>query len=330
MLWGVGMHSANADTRTAILYHDDFLLHDTGLQHPENPQRLSLVVKQLKTSPDLRKRLAWPSFKAADKATLALAHTPQYLDLVQRESQAVARGGYANLSTGDTVISQHSERVARLAVGASLAGAEAVMQNRAKSAFALVRPPGHHATASRGMGFCIYNSVAITARYLQQHYGLKRILIVDFDVHHGNGTQDIFYEDGSVFYFSAHQSPLYPGTGRPSETGAGLGQNTTMNIDVPRGENGSMAINAIKQKLAPAMQQFKPEFIIVSAGFDAHEGDTLGGLAYTNEDYASLAKEIQALADAYTQGKTLYVLEGGYVPKNIAEATMEILNVVNK
>lgn len=320
------MDNVQAASNIAVVYTDVFLLHDTGAGHPENPQRLSQVVTQLKHDTTLNNRLIWPDFTAADKPTLALVHTPAYLNLVARESQAVAHGGYATLSTGDTVLSPQTDHVARLAVGASLAAVDAVMTRQAGTAFALVRPPGHHATAERGMGFCLYNNVAIAARYLQQHYGLHNILIVDIDVHHGNGTQAIFYADDSVFYFSAHQSPLYPGTGDPTETGVGKGLGSTLNIAVPAGSDGAITIAAMKEKLLPAMQHFKPQFVLVSAGFDAHTGDALGGLNYSDADYAKITESIQIIANTYAQGKTVYVLEGGYSPANIANAVTAILH----
>ncbi len=321
-----------AEPNISILYHDDFLLHDTGPMHPENSDRLRDVVNRLRTSSSLKKHLRWPDFVEATREHLLLVHTPAYLELVARESQAVTNGGYAYLSTGDTVISRHTERVAKLAVGASLAGVDAVMQQASSSkqsnmAFALVRPPGHHASTDKGMGFCVYNSVAVAARYLQKHYGLKRVLIVDFDVHHGNGTQDIFNPDDSVFYFSAHQHPLYPGTGRATETGTGAGKGYTMNIEVPRGSDGQSLLKAIATQLQPAMQTFKPEFVLVSAGFDAHAGDVLGGLAYTDNDYAEIAQALKGIANEYAQGRIVYVLEGGYVAKNIANSVEAILHV---
>ena len=157
------------------------------------------------------------------------------------------------------------------------------MDDNLSSAFALVRPPGHHASSSMGMGFCVYNSVAVVARYLQKKYGLERILIVDFDVHHGNGTQDIFYEDNNVLYFSVHQHPLFPGTGRPNEIGKGEGEGYTLNVELPKGSGNNEVIEAFNLQLKPAMDQFRPEFVLVSAGFDAHKGDPLGQLNYTDE-----------------------------------------------
>jgi acetoin utilization deacetylase AcuC-like enzyme len=314
-------------SKIAIFYSDKFLLHDTGQYHPENPARLAAVVDFLKTDKFFTQHLTWPTFKPATRELLKLAHTDDYIQLVTDEVKAL-KNGTANLSTGDTVISAHTLEAATLAVGASVAGVDAVMSGRNRAAFALVRPPGHHATATRGMGFCVYNNVAIAARYAQKNYGLKRILIVDFDVHHGNGTQDIFYEDDSVFYFSVHQHPLYPGSGRPDETGKGKGSGYTLNVDLQRGAGDTALIAALKNQLEPAMEKFKPEFVLVSAGFDAHEGDILGELNYTDAGYGAAAKILREIAKRHASNRTVYVLEGGYSPNNIKNSVAEILRVL--
>jgi acetoin utilization deacetylase AcuC-like enzyme len=207
----------NKKNKVAVMYSDQFLLHDTGKNHPENPSRLLSVVEDLISNPLLKPYLIWPKFTPATTDQLQLAHTKGYIKTVGLETDLLKNNSISYLSTGDTVISKQSDHVARLAVGAGIKAVDMIMSEEINSAFALVRPPGHHATASRGMGFCIYNNVAIVARHLQQQHGLKKILIVDFDVHHGNGTQDIFYEDNSVFYFSVHQHPFYPQSGRPTE-----------------------------------------------------------------------------------------------------------------
>jgi acetoin utilization deacetylase AcuC-like enzyme len=312
----------------AILFDTKFLLHDTGPNHPERPDRLIAVIDYLKSDQTLVNQLLWPKFKPATIETISLAHTYDYIHLVKREVNAVGKGKVANLSTGDTVISPHTFEVARLAVGAGVAGTDAIMSGNATSAFALVRPPGHHATSTRGMGFCIFNTVAITAKYLQKHYGLKRILIVDFDVHHGNGTQDIFYDDDSVFYFSVHQHPFYPGTGRPNEIGMDAGRGYTLNVDLAAGSGDAEILNTISQQLKPAMEKFKPEFILVSAGFDAHAGDLLGQLNYTDTGYQKIAQQLSDIALEYADGKIMYVLEGGYSPENIKNSVKAIIEVL--
>ena len=318
--------SAN-DKKVGIFYDERFLLHDTGPNHPENPGRLISVIDDLKNNDQISSNIIWPNFEVATFDELNLVHTKEYIELVDRQVSQL-KNSRAYLSTGDTPISKHTNLVAKLAVGAGLEAADQIMVGDLSSAFALVRPPGHHATASMGMGFCVYNSVAVVARYLQKKYDLKQILIVDFDVHHGNGTQDIFYEDDSVFYFSVHQHPLYPQSGRPDEIGEGVGKGYTLNVDLPKASGNKALIQAFKSKLKPAMEQFKPEFVLVSAGFDAHEGDLLGQLDYTDEGYKAVAEILQEISDEYAKGRTLYMLEGGYVADNISRSVTQILDVL--
>lgn len=313
--------------KIAVFFSDQFLLHDTGPHHPENPLRLTAVVDFLKKDPFLSTKISWPNFKSASIDDLKLVHSAEYLALVEKEGANIPQGVYKNLSTGDTVLSTQTVEVAKLATGAVIGAVDEVMAARANAAFALVRPPGHHATRDRGMGFCVYNHVAVAARHLQQQYGLKRILIVDIDVHHGNGTQDIFYEDNSVFYFSVHQHPLYPGSGRPNETGVGQGKGFTLNVDLPPGSDDKALLKAF-QALIPAMEKFKPEFILVSAGFDAHEGDALGGLAYTDQAYIEVAKQLKNIADRYAAGRISYVLEGGYSAENIKNSVAGMMGIL--
>jgi acetoin utilization deacetylase AcuC-like enzyme len=312
-----------------ILYSDRFLQHDTGTGHPETPERLAYIVQHLKQHKTLNSNLLWPKFAAAERENLLAVHQASYLDLLETEQQQLTTSKpYLTLSTGDTVISKDSLEVAKLASGAAMAGVDAVMQRKTKSAFALVRPPGHHATADRGMGFCIYNHVAVAARYAQKQYGVQKILIVDIDVHHGNGTQDIFEQDDTVFYFSAHQHPLYPRSGRPAEVGSGRGKGYTVNVDVPAGSDEAILLAAIDRQLVPAMQRFQPELVLVSAGLDTHQGDLLGGLNYSDAGYAAIAGKLINLANQYAQGKTVWVLEGGYVPANNAHAVESILQAL--
>ena len=318
--------SAN-DKKVGIFYDERFLLHDTGPNHPENPDRLIPVIRDLKNNDQILSNTIWPNFDIATVEELNLAHSKEYIELVDRQVSQL-NNNRAYLSTGDTPISKDSNLVAKLAVGAGLEAVDQIMAGDLSSAFALVRPPGHHASSSTGMGFCIYNNVAVVARYLQKNYGLKRILIVDFDVHHGNGTQDIFYEDNTVFYFSVHQHPLFPGTGRPNEIGKGEGEGYTLNVELSKGSGNNEVIKAFNAKLRPAMDKFRPEFVLVSAGFDAHLGDPLGQLNYTNEGYGIVAEILQDISQKYANGRILYMLEGGYNADNVSQSVQKILNVL--
>ena len=319
--------SERSGLKIAILYDEEFLLHDTGPNHPENSDRISSTINFLKNDSKLKPNLIWPTFGYASIDVINLVHSKEYIHLVKRESERLTKST-AKLSTGDTVISKHSYQVARKSVGAVTEGVDQIMKGKASSGFIFSRPPGHHATKDRGMGFCIFNNVAIAAKYLQKKYGINRILIVDFDVHHGNGTQDIFYSDNTVFYFSIHQHPFYPGTGRPSEKGSGEGYGYTLNIDLPKGAGDDEFIHGLKNQLIPAMEKFKPEFILVSAGFDAHENDLLGQLKYSNNGYKEATDILSTIAQKYASNRVLFVLEGGYDPTNIKRASESILNAM--
>ncbi len=254
--------------------------------------------------------------RAIAREDLLLVHTAAYLDLAERE----IRAGAEQLSTGDTGVGAHSWDAAMAAAGCALAATEAVMRDEAKTAFCLVRPPGHHAGAARGMGFCILNNVALAARHAQKRLGLSRVAIVDWDVHHGNGTQDIFYADGSVFFFSTHQSPWYPGTGAASETGAGEGKGTTLNCPLPAGSGRAEIFECFERRLVPAMEKFRPEIVLISAGFDSRAGDPLGQFLLTDADFADLTRLVREIADRTAQGRVVSVLEGGYSLAGLASA----------
>ncbi len=241
--------------------------------------------------------------RAATREELKLCHTPGYIDTAKRDVES----GLPALSTGDTDICPRSFDAALHAVGTCLNAADLVLQGRANNAFCIVRPPGHHATPDRGMGFCLFNNIAIAARYAQQKYGIGSVLIADWDVHHGNGTQDIFYDDPSVFFFSTHQSPWYPGTGGEHES-----DGTTMNCPFPAGSGRDEILGAFRNKLLPAMKDYRPDLVLISAGFDSRAGDPLGQFLLTDEDFAELTTLLREVADQHCNGRLISVLEGGY------------------
>jgi acetoin utilization deacetylase AcuC-like enzyme len=224
------------------------------------------------------------------------------------------------LTTGDTTISDGSWEAALNAAGGACVAVDAVMASQVKNAFCVLRPPGHHATPSRGMGFCIFNNVAIAARYAQSRHGIGKVLIADWDVHHGNGTQEIFYEDDSVFFFSTHQWPWYPGSGGRDEIGHGKGLGTTMNRPFPAGAGRTEIVGAFSEDLCSAARAFKPELVLISAGFDSREGDPLGGFLLTDEDFADLTRLMLDLAHEFAHDRVVSMLEGGYHLEGLASA----------
>ena len=261
---------------TALIAHVRCAKHQPGAEHPEAPERFAAVLQGLEDAAlTLRLQRLPPLTVGAED--LRTVHSARYLALAEREIAA----GEEQLSTGDTAVGRESWTAALAGAGSALAGVDAVLTGAARNAFCIVRPPGHHAGPEQGMGFCILNNIALAARRAQQRHGLERVLIVDWDVHHGNGTQDVFYEDGSVFFFSTHQAPWYPGTGRASETGAGAGQGTTLNCPLPAGSGREEMIAAFRDRLQPAMETFRPQLVLISAGFDSRAGDPLGQFRLT-------------------------------------------------
>ncbi len=302
---------------TAVVYDEVSKSHAPAVHEPERPQRYDAVVDALAKSSYFSALKPYQSRSAADEEILA-CHSKAYVEEVKREIESGAK----KLSTGDTWVSRKSFRAAHYACGAGCVAIDAVVGGEVKNAFCVTRPPGHHASADRGMGFCIFNNAAIAARYAQHKHKLGKVLIVDWDVHHGNGTQDIFYRDDSVFYFSIHQSPWYPWTGRREETGSGKGLGTTLNCPVVRGAGRKQFLAAFHDLLAPALNRFQPELVIISAGFDAREGDPLGRLELTDEDYRDLTGLVLEMARQHAKGRVVSILEGGYSLSGLASAAV--------
>ncbi len=301
--------------RTGLLRHPDYKLHQPGLHHPERPERYDAVIGALEKS-GLAASLAPLEPRRATEDDAALCHSREYIAIAKQEIGRRVR----MLSTGDTHVSEKSWDVALDAVGGILNTVDAVMRKQVNRAFCVVRPPGHHATPGRGMGFCVFNSVAIGARYAQHKYGVERVLIADWDVHHGNGTQDIFYSDPSVFFFSTHQSPWYPGTGDEHETGEGRGRGTTLNCPFPAGSGRKQILGAFRNKLLPAAKHFRPDLVFVSAGFDSRRGDPLGQFTLGDEDFGELTNTMLEIAAATAGGRLISALEGGYNLTGLASA----------
>jgi acetoin utilization deacetylase AcuC-like enzyme len=297
----------NAAERTpaAIVYDDTFLLHDHP-GHPENAARLRAVTERIAADPLLRTLPASPA-PAADVDLLRSVHTDRHILGIERAAES--GGGWLD---GDTYCTARSYDVALRAAGAAMSATDMVMRSSARGVFGLVRPPGHHATPDHAMGFCLFNNAAVAARAAQRLHGAERVAIVDIDVHHGNGTQDVFYEDPSVLYCSLHQFPLYPGTGRRGETGAGMGVGTTLNVPLPPGTDGERWLDAFEARVVPALREHRPDLIVVSAGYDAHEADPLAELRLSTATYATVSSRIAALAAELCEGRTVWLLEGGY------------------
>jgi acetoin utilization deacetylase AcuC-like enzyme len=293
-------------SKTAYYWDELSLHHDTG-SHVECIARAQRLAPERMTRrvPGVMVR----SVAARDVMPWILGvHRPQYIDFIRHACEQ----GPQVVDGGDTVVSLMSYDAAVAGVCAALCAADAVMSGEADNACCAVRPPGHHALPDRAMGFCLFGNVAIAARYLQKHHGLSRIAIVDWDVHHGNGTNDIFYEDPSVFYVSLHQFPLWPGTGRASDRGRGEGEGYTLNIPIAPDTSEADYLNTFDQQALPALENFKPEFILISAGFDAHRDDPLGSLCLTEDGFGRMTRRLKELAATHCHGRIISCLEGGY------------------
>jgi acetoin utilization deacetylase AcuC-like enzyme len=300
---------------TALLLDPIYQQHDTGPGHPESIQRHVAVTKALVEAGHVESMLRIEP-RAATRAELELCHTRRYIETAEDDVKA----GLDDLSTGDTTLCPRSFEVASQAVGGVLNAVEAVFAGKAKNAFCAVRPPGHHARPAQGMGFCLFNNIAIAARHAQRNHGAGKVAIIDWDVHHGNGTQDIFYEDGSVLFVSTHQSPLYPFTGHAEETGSGKGKGSTLNLPFPARTGIETIGAAFTDRILPALDRFKPEVIFISAGFDSRIDDPLGQFRLTDADFITLTRHLLEAAQTHCEGRLISVLEGGYNLGGLAKA----------
>ncbi len=293
--------------RTGFVYHSDYLKHDMGVGHPESPDRLRAIVSRLKAGGVLDRLVLIEPTSVADE-WITQVHKVSYLTSLKSRAPV---SGRVSLDP-DTSISAGSLPAAYLAAGGVLAAADAIMAGTVEHAFCAIRPPGHHAESDRAMGFCLFNNVAIAARYLQRRHGVARVLIVDWDVHHGNGTQHTFDDDPSVLFFSTHQYPHYPGTGRATERGKGKGEGLTINVPMSAGQGDEDYREIFERVLVPAADAYKPEFVLISAGFDAHRDDPLASMGLTEEGYATLTGIVAGIARRHSKSRVLSCLEGGY------------------
>ncbi|MCI4567845.1 histone deacetylase family protein [Lysobacter sp. CFH 32150] len=293
-----------------IYSHPACLAHDTGPGHPERPERLSAIISALH---EAMPALDWHEAPRATRGQLLRAHAEPLLTMVL-ETQSVQR---VQLDA-DTMLSPASAEAALRAAGAAVAAVDDVMNDKTKRVFCAVRPPGHHATSATAMGFCLFNNVAVAAMHALEKHGLARVAIVDFDVHHGNGTQAIFEHEPRVLYLSSHQMPLYPDTGYPSERGVG----NIVNAGLPPGAGSAIFRTAWSERLLPILDDFRPQLLLVSAGFDAHWRDPLAQLQLETDDYTWLTQELTALADRHAQGRIVSLLEGGYDLQALRECSV--------
>lgn len=304
-------------------HHPLFLEHLTGIRHPENPERLKIILDHLQGN-SCWSRMQIAQAPAADLKWIATNHSDFYIQSVEQ----ACRRAPEILDGGDTLVTTQSYQAALHAVGACLAGVDDLMQGRATAVFCAVRPPGHHAEHDHALGFCLFNNVAIAARYAIDRYSLQRVFILDWDVHHGNGTQHSFEYMAEVFFCSLHQWPLYPGSGAAGETGRGVGRGYTLNIPLSPGTGDAGYLQAFDQQVLPALRRYRPDLLIISAGFDAHEQDPLAEMALSTAGFAEMTRRVRRAMQEFNGGKILSVLEGGYHRPNLAESVLAHLEAL--
>ena len=305
--------------RTAVFKHELFLEHQPGFGHIESPDRLVAIYEALSRSA-ISQHLVFPEFGPASEEVLALNHTPAHVARVKATA-----GKPFEVLDPDTHTSPRSYEAACLAVGAVVNAVEMVVKGEADNAFALVRPPGHHAEADHTSGFCLFNNVAVAAHYALKRLGLQRILVVDWDIHHGNGTQHAFYDTQAVLYFSSHQYPYFPGSGGLAETGSGPGEGYTINVPLQGGQDDFAYARIFNELLVPMARQYRPECIVISVGYDIYAGDPLGTMAVSPAGFAYLTRVMVELADELCQGRLVLALEGGYSFKGLAGGVLASL-----
>ncbi len=306
--------------RLAFIFHPLFEAHNPGAGHPERPERLKAIRDYLKNKGFWERVQTFEPEPAATEV-LKEIHNPTYIEFVlQKQGQEGVL-----LDGGDTVLSARSVEAALRAAGAGIKAVDLMRKEKFDKIFAAVRPPGHHAETDRAMGFCVFNNVAVAARYAQMSGLAKKILIVDWDVHHGNGTQNAFYEDPDVFYFSIHQYPLFPMTGLKDETGRGAGKGFTKNVPLPYGQGDETYIQVLDQSLAEIEDIFKPELVMISAGFDAHQNDPIGGMRVTTEGFYKMTEILARFANKHCHGRVISFLEGGYNLEALSQSVYQHL-----
>jgi len=304
---------------TGIVKNAHYVRHGGVFSQPESPERLTAIYEMLE-NPDMSWKFTNINARRATRSELEMVHLPSYIDYI-----AATAGANLTMLDPDTAATAETFDAAGLAAGGVIAAIDSVVSGETDNAFALVRPPGHHATQNAAAGFCIFNNIAIGARHALERLGMKRVLIADWDLHHGNGTQSAFYEDDRVLYFSTHQSPAYPGTGRPEEIGQGAGAGYTINVPLLPGADDAMYLRVFQDILVPVVRDFRPELILVSAGFDPYEGDPLGEMNMTPPGFAGLARILLDLAEEVCGGRLVAVLEGGYNVQGLVKCVRAVL-----